>query len=282
MIRRTALLSALTLSLLLAACGKDRDETASEDAQAQAEAAAEGEGGSAPADDAPAPPPPRMKYWPVLGPLVAGSYSGSCMRKPDLGKVDATITVGAGGKASSNGLDLDFSEAPKVSLMRVRDDQGAYGTSATFSMRPEKDGFLNVSSLGGGTVSIDREDKGLMCSKVGGTDKLNSQPLHQALASLINGKKQTLGCTDFKNIMVSRDVDVEIDGTVIRIGDASYDMKLAATEMLGFDEAGESMSLSVIMPDQSTAMLMYDGAGTLTHANARNQTEATHACTQKR
>ena len=278
--RRIAVLSALTLSLLLSACSKDKDDDAADDAQAQAEATAEGE--SAPADDAPAPPPPRIQYWPVLGPLVAGSYSGSCMRKPDLGKTDATITVGADGKAASNGLALDFGEAPKVSLMRVRDDKGAYGTSAMFAMRPEKDGFLNVSSLDGGTVSIERENTGLMCSKVGGTDKLNSQPLHLALAGLINGKTQTVGCRDLANIMVVRDVDVGIEGSVIRIGDAAYDMKLAATEMVSFDEAGESMSLSVIMADQSTAQLIYDGAGALTHVNARNKTEATHACEQKR
>jgi len=281
MIRRTALLSALTLSLLLSACSKDKDDTAA-DAQAQAEATAEGEGESAPADDAPAPPPPRLKYWPVLGPLVAGSYSGSCMRKPDLAKTDATITVGADGKASSNGLALDFSEAPKITLMRTRDDKGEYGTGAMFAMRPEKDGFLNVSSLGGGTVSIEREDTGLMCSKVGGTDKLNSQPLHLALAGLINGKKQTVACRDLKNIMVLRDVDVTIDGSVIRIGDAAYDMKLATTETVSIDDAGEIMSLTVFMPDQRNALLIYDGAGALTHVSARNQTEATHACEQKR
>lgn len=275
MIRRTALLSALSFSLLLSACGKDKDDTA---ADAQAETAAQAEDGSEQADETPA---PRMKYWPILGPMVAGTYGGACLRKADMGKVDGAITVGADGKASSKDIDVDFREASKISLIRTGDAKDGYGMTATISMPSEADGFLNLSSLGGGTVGLVRGDQGVVCSNTGGMDRLNSQPLYQALASLVSGKKQALSCVDTRNIMTRRDVDVEIDGSILKIGDASLDMKLAATEMVNVEDGGSSVLLSVTMPDQSMATLIYDGTGTLTNATSRNKTESTHACERK-
>ena len=274
MIRRTALLSALTLSLLLSACSKDKNDTA---ADAQAETAAQAEDGS----EADAAPAPRMKYWPALGPMLAGSYGGACLNKADMGKVDGAITVGADGKAASKGIDVDFREAAKISLMRAGDAKGGYGTTATLSMPSEDDGFLSLSSIGGGTAMLARGEQGVVCSNAGGTDRINSQPLHQALASLVNGKKQTLSCVDTKNIMSRRDVDVAIDGSVLKIGDATLDMKLATTEMVNIEDGGSGMMLSVSMPDQSAATLIYDGTGTLTNATTRNKTESTHACEKK-
>ena len=280
MIRHTALLSALTLSLLLSACSKDKDgavTAVTADTQAETSAQAQVGGDGAQADEAPG---PQLQYWPLLGPMVAGSYSGVCMRTPGTDTADATITVGADGKASANGLAVDFRDAHKITLQRMDNGKGGHGTSAMFHMISAQEGAMRLSGFDG-SASIERDDKGFLCTQVAATGKLNTQPLHQVLASLINGKKQTLSCGDIKNLLVRRDADVEIDGSVIKVGDASFDMKLAVTETVDIDDAGRGMTLSLVMPDARSVLLGYDGAGKLVAASARNTPDSNLTCTGK-
>jgi len=283
MIRRTALLSALTLSLLLAACSKDKDESADAD-ETQAQAQAEG-GEQAETDiQAEEPPPPKADYWKVVGPLVAGDYSGACMRKPDMRKMDATITVGADGKASSSGMELDFREARKVMLTRQRQKDGGYGAMFMFSVDEGKGGDLLLQSAEGGKGSaiINRDDIGLMCSEVGGIDKLSARPLRAVFSGLLDAKRQTVSCLDNKNLLVRRDTDVEIDGDVLQIGGTKFDIAGAETEMFTFDDAGRTMALSLLMPDKQTIALGYDGAGKLTSVTVLNELERSYSCEPKR
>ncbi len=283
MIRRTALLSALTLSLLLAACSKDKDESADAD-ETQTQAQAEG-GEQAETDiQAEEPPPPKADYWKVVGPLVAGDYSGACMRKPDMRKMDATITVGADGKASSSGMELDFREARKVMLTRQRQKDGGYGAMFMFSVDEGKGGDLLLQSAEGGKGSaiINRDDIGLMCSEVGGIDKLSARPLRAVFSGLLDAKRQTVSCLDNKNLLVRRDTDVEIDGDVLQIGGTKFDIAGAETEMFTFDDAGRTMALSLLMPDKQTIALGYDGAGKLTSVTVLNELERSYSCEPKR
>lgn len=276
MMRRTALLSALTLSLLLSACGKDKDE-ANEDSQAQA--AAEVQEEAAPAEEA---PPPKMDPWPVLGPLVAGNYSGACMRTPDGHKADATIALTADGKASAGGVDVDFREAKKLMVGRMRDDKGQFRALAVFSVDDDKGGMLSLQGgAGENSASLSKGDVGLICSKVN-ADKLNAQPLYLAFARLLDGKKQTVSCLDTRNLLVRRDVDVAIEDGVLKIGDAAYDIKAAVDESVSIDDAGRSLALGIGMADKRTVNLFYDGAGRLTNVMGRNEQESTHHCERKK
>lgn len=284
MIRRTALLSALTLSLLLVACSKDKDESADAD-ETQAQAQAErGEQVETDIQAEEAPPPPTVDYWKVVGPLVAGDYSGACMRKPDLRKMDATIKVGADGKASSSGMELDFREARKVMLTRQREKDGGYGAMFMFSVDEAKGGDLLLQSAEGGKGSavINRDDIGLMCSEVGGIDKLSARPLRAVFSGLLGAKTQTVSCLDTTNLLVRRDTDVEIDGDVLKIGGTKFDITGAETEMFTFDDAGRTMSLTLIMPDKQTIGLGYDGAGTLTSVTVFHEQERSYSCEPKR
>jgi len=273
--RRIAVLSALTLSLLLSACSKDKDDAVTGDAQAETSAQVQDD--DAPAGEAPA---PQLKYWPLLGPMVAGSYTGACMRTPGTDTANVTITVGADGKAAANGLAIDFRDAHNITLQRMDNGKGGHGTSAMFHMISAQEGAMTLSGIDG-TASIERDDKGFLCTQVAATGKLNTQPLHQVLASLVNGKKQTLSCGDIKNPLVRRDADVEIDGSVIKVGDASFDMKLASTETVNIDDAGRSMTLILVMPDARSVQLAYDGAGKLGMASARNTAGSTLTCASK-
>lgn len=270
MLRQAALLSTLTLSLLLAACSKDEATTDDTAVQATPEAPAEAEQ-----------PERKLDVWQTVGPLLAGSYSGACLRMPDARKLDGTITIGADGKVSANDLNVDFRTTKLASLMRSREGEGHYRTIATLSIDDTKAGLLSLVSDGSGkenTVSLAREDVGLMCSEVKGSEKLNAQPLYMALSKLLDGKKQTVGCLDTKNLLTKRDTDISVENGVIRIGADAFDMKAAVSEGFIFADGGRTLSLAVVMPEERTINVSYDGSGKLVSVMAHHKQESTHFC----
>lgn len=283
MSRRSALLSALTLTLLLGACSSKNEDTAAAGDDMDAQAGADVHAAADVSAEA-SPPEPRMDYWNIVGPLVAGSYSGTCLRMPDVHKMDATITVGADGRASAAGLKVDFRAAKLAALMRTRDDKGQYSTVATFSVDDNKGGMLSLlfgQAVKDRSASLGRDDLELICSNIRGAGTLNAQPMYRALSKLLDGKKQTIGCLDSKNLLVQRKVDVELVDGVVRIGDASFDMKAAVSEGFTFSDAGGSLALTIVMPEERTISVLYDGAGKLNHVQARHKQESTHYCTVK-
>ena len=273
MIRRTALLSALSMSLLLGACSKNDDTTI--DASAEAEIDAQ-------VDEAPATWTP-MDYWPAVSPFVQGSYSGTCLRQPQVEMIDATIAVSADGKVTSNGLAIDLRHSPHISLQRTRDDTGRYRSTVSFSLRPETDGGLMLDSgaSGNGIIQVSHDKHDLMCTRMAGVDKLAAQPLNQALSSLFDVKKQTLSCFETRNLVVqpARDIDITIDGSTIRIGDQTFDTRSASSESMSSDNAGEHVSMILFMPD-AQLHLTYHGAGKLADVNIMRG-ESPLLCQQK-
>ena len=278
MIRRTALLSAMSLSLLLGACSKNEEPAAADEGkQAQV---ADAQAAEAPAAE-PA-PERKLDYWKALGPLLAGSYNGNCLRMPDGRKMDALVTIGADGKVASGDLQLDFHAAKMAMMMRSRDDKGQYSTLGTISIDDGKTGMLSLLSSPAGkesTVSLSSGDIGLICSNTSGVGSFNNQALFLTAAKLLNGKKQSIGCLDTKNLLVRRKVDVEVADGVIRIGEDAFDMKTAVSEGFTLMDGGGSLMLNVVMPQEKTVNVAYDGAGKLVNVQARDKQESTHFCT---
>lgn len=279
MIRRTALLSAISLSLLLGACSKNEDPVAVDDGK-QAQASADAQAAEAPAAE-PA-PERKLDYWKALGPLLTGSYNGNCLRMPDGRKMDALVTIAADGKVASGDMQLDFHAAKMAMMMRSRDDKGQYSTLGTLSIDDGKAGMLSLMSSPAGkesTISLSRGDIGLMCSNNSGVGSFNNQALFLTAAKLVNGKKQSIGCLDTKNLLVRRKVDVEVVDGVIRIGDDAFDMKTAVSEGFTLMDGGTSLMLNVVMPQEKSINIAYDGAGKLVNVQARDKQESTHFCT---
>jgi len=274
MIRRTALLSTLTITLLLGACSKHEENAAAEEQQA----ASESQAAQAPAA---APEPERkIDYWKTIGPLLAGSYSGKCMRMPDARQMDATIVIGADGKVSSGDLAVDFHAAKMATLARTRKD-GQYSTQAVLSIDDGKTGMLSLASglaNKDGSASLGKDDIGLMCGNITGAEKLNAQPLFQTLGKLVDGKKQTIGCLDTKNLLKRTDTNVEVADGVVKVGDAVYDLKTADTESYIFSDGGSTLSVSVSLPDERSINVSYNGAGKLIHVQGYQKQESTHFC----
>lgn len=276
MIRRTTLLSAITISLLLAACSKNSGSTMPEQDAGEAQAQVVSQADHVSPADA------RIDYWSVVGPLVAGSYGGSCLRLPDARKLDARIDIKADGKVGAGGIDVDFREAREFMLMRMGDN-GQNGTAAMFEMHTNKEGALSLQSHVGatGTVSLGRDEIGVICEGVDGVAKLDAMPPHGLLAKLVKTEKQTLGCLDTRDFLTKRNMDIELDGSVIKVGDAAYDARTAANEILTIKDKGESTSLMLLMPDKQTITLIYDGEGKLKSLVGINPEHATHSCDRK-
>ncbi len=278
MIRRTALLSAMSLSLLLGACSKNEEPAAADEGkQAQV---ADAQAAEAPAAE-PA-PERKLDYWKALGPLLAGSYNGNCLRMPDGRKMDALVTIAADGKVASGDMRLDFHAAKMAMMMRSRDEKGQYSTLGTLAIDDGKTGMLSLMSSPAGkesTISLSSGDIGLMCSNNSGVGSFNNQALFLTAAKLLNGKKQSIGCLDTKNLLVRRKVDVEVVDGVIKIGDDVFDMKTAVSEGFTLMEGGSSLMLNVVMPQEKTVNIAYDGAGKLVNVQARDKQESTHFCT---
>ena len=279
MIRRTALLSAISLSLLLGACSKNEDPAAADEGK-QAQATADAQAAEAPAAE-PA-PERKMDYWKVLGPLLAGSYNSSCLRMPDGRKMDAVVTVGADGKVASGDMQLDFHAAKMAMLMRSRDDKGQYSTLGTISIDDGKAGMLSLLSSPAGkesSISLSSGDIGLVCSNTSAVGSFNNQALFLTAAKLVDGKKQSINCLDTKNLLVKRKVDVEVVDGVIRIGGDAFDMKAAVSEGFMVTDGGSSLMLTVVMPQEKSINVAYNGAGKLVNVQARDKQESTHYCT---
>lgn len=272
MTRRTTLLSALTLSLLLAACGHKNEETSpdgivADNAEAMAETPAE-----------PDQPAPKLDYWKFVGPLVAGTYEGECVRLPDARKMDATIKVGAGGKVSASGLDVDFQATKSVMMMRSHDSKGQYNTIATLAVDDGQGGMLSLQSGKDSGASLSKGEIGMACTTVAGNGNLNARPLYLSLAPLLDGKKQTIGCLDTDNLLVRRNLDFEVRDGVVRIGDASFDLKAAESEGFTVNDNGATVGLAVVMPGKRMLNVFFDGAGKLTLLRAENDQQSTHHC----
>ncbi|MGK5027251.1 hypothetical protein [Janthinobacterium sp. RB2R34] len=278
MIRRTTLLSTIAFSLLLGACSK-HPEAADAGEGKQAQAAADAQVAEAPAAE-PA-PERKLDYWKALGPLLAGSYNGNCLRMPDGRRMEALVTIGADGKVASGDMQLDFHAAKMAMMMRSRDEKGQYSTVGTLAIDDGKTGMLSLMSSPAGkesTISLSSGDIGLMCSNNSGVGSFNNQALFLTAAKLLNGKKQSIGCLDTKNLLVRRKVDVEVVDGVIRIGDDAFDMKTAVSEGFTLMEGGSSLMLNVVMPQEKTVNVAYDGAGKLVNVQARDKQESTHFC----
>jgi hypothetical protein len=203
-----------------------------------------------------------MDYWKVVGPLVTGDYSGMCVGLPSGAKVDI-IKVGASGKASANGLEIDVHEAVQTTLTRQRDDKGQFSTTALLTVDGSKGGTLMLKSDAGGkgTVSLNRDDGSVTCTDVPGLDKLHAQPLYVALAGLQLAAKQTVTCARIKNLLSRHDTELTFADGVLKLGDEPYAVKDAISESIAFDEAGRTVSLSILVPGSKTFTMTYDGTG---------------------
>ena len=181
-----------------------------------------------------------MDYWKVVGPLVTGGYSGTCVAMPSGSKVDA-VTVGAAGKVSANGLEIDVHEAAKATLTRHRNDQGEFSATAMLTIDGSKGGtvLLRSDTGGKGIASLNRDDGSVTCTDVPGLDKLHAQPLYVALAGLQLDKKMMASCASIKNPLSRQDTEITFADGVLKVGDNAYAIKDAFSESFDFDGGGQ-------------------------------------------
>jgi hypothetical protein len=277
MVRRTAPLSVLTLTLLLGACSNKSEAPA---AAADLPPASEQR-----VTTKAAPPEAERKFdfWQFVGPLVAGTYRGNCEDKPGAGATPGAVTVSADGKATAGALNLDFRNAQTMKLARKRHTNGDYGTHAVLT---SADGnaklWLNAESLkDGSAVSLTQGGSGPVCSGVEAINSLNGRPLYMALTALLEGSKQTIPCMDKANPLQKRDVEVNFAGSVVTVGDLKLDMQGAVDEGFAVEDSGKLLKMGFFLSDDRSLSVQYDTAGKITSLSSRKGREIVHSCDVK-
>lgn len=274
MIFRTINFCTMTMTLLLGAGYSP---------EAISAAAAEVKRGEAPASAVAS--ERKTDIWKVVGPLVAGSYTGSCLRTPDGRKGDATITVRADGTASWGELRVDLHAAKVTKLNRARDDRGKFTTKATIAVDDKQSAKLTLLSGVDGKnddATLARGATSLSCRNVAGGAALNARPLYITMALPLEGKKQTIVCNDPRSpMLMPRDVDVAGANGVIQIGKTAFDMKTAYNEAYVVEHGGSSLLLTATLPAKREISIKYDSAGKVLSVTAMEKNALTYSCTRK-
>jgi hypothetical protein len=264
------LITVLATALLLGGCGKkDAAESATQDAPARDSAAATTPEGK------------KLDYWPLVAPVVAATSGGTGQCLPSLQKVEgAAITIGADGKVSAPGFEVNLRNARQVAIHRELRGT-AYRASAMLSDDADK-GTL-VSLIADGTAekngaSIMRDGKQLMCGETPGLEKLASKPLYPLVAKVLEASSQTLKCIDTKTLRDWHTMTLKVANGIVTLGKDSYDLRQATLESVQLSEGGNQLSYAFTTPQELMVYIFYDATGKVTNVQGRGKTAAVHAC----
>lgn len=271
MARRTTLLSALTIALLLGACSKKNEDAPAAEAETQAAAEA----------DAPAPEAPPPNYWPAVAPLIAGSYAGDCQQIGSAQKVPgATIVLGADGKVTAPDVSADLGKAKSIQLMRNLDQDGTHRASA--ALIDAGDGPSLQLMTGGkdaaNVASISAQGRQLMCNTTTPIQTLNGKGLHASLAKLIDVPGQKINCMNLGDLMKRHEVTIRIGDGTAAIGDQKFELGKAESETVLLDDGASTLAYQFMMPGGQSISLVYGAANQVKAVVGMGKEGASHSC----
>lgn len=275
MARRTPLLSALTVALLLGACSNKNEDAPAAEAETQAAAEAE----------APVPEAPPPNYWPAVAPLIAGSYSGDCQQIGTAKKVPgATIVLAADGRVTAPDLSPDFSadlgKAKSIQLMRNLDPDGTHRASAALT---ETGDGPSLQLMTGGkdaanVASISAQGRQLMCNTAAPIQTLNGKGLHASLAKLIDVPGQKINCMNLGDLMKRHEVTIRIGDGTAAIGDQKFDLGKAESETVLLDDGASTLAYQFMMPGGQSISLVYGAANQVKAVVGMGKDGGSHSC----
>jgi len=248
--------------LALSSCGK-KDASPSHGAASSPAAAAE-----------------TRDPWPSVAPLIAGTYTGGCMRVPQMDTVDARIVLGLDGKVTAPDTSFDVRKAQLITLTRETAASGARA-GAMLSMDAEKGPILNLLDTGkpdGAGAALIAGDKQLSCPKGAPLDKLRSQPLHKALAQLVESPERSIKCVDVATKMSWKDTPFKLAGGVLTLGNETFDLNHADLETLMIVASEDQVTYAARMPNGPMLHVSYTLAGKLIAIQGQAGKGLSHAC----
>ena len=223
----------------------------------------------------------KIDYWPMVGPLLAGSYAGDCMRLPQSEALrGAAITLDELGKLSAPDIGVDMRHAQMIQLARET-RAGTVKVSAMLSIDAANGPVLTLSDEGGpegGSAVIMQSESQISCGKGTPLAKLRGQPLYKVAAQVIEGSGRTLKCGNLKTRMEWKDTGFKVEQGVVTLGAESFDLRLADKESLMLTAEENQLAYSFSLPGRPLMYVFYDAAGKVMSIEGRTEHETTHAC----
>jgi hypothetical protein len=226
---------------------------------------------------------PALDFWRVLGPLVAGSYTGTCTNLRERRKAPATITIGADGIVSNGALQADFKKANLATLSHYRSDTGKYETSIDLSTGDSTQAQLRLATSQTGTDNstiFSSDEMQLLCRHAGALPALAAAAPGQAVAPLIDTKKGTMACSqDGKTAPTT--LQVRLADGMLFYGARSINLMAPISESATFMRSGRDLTMHYALKDGSTVTAGYNGAGTLAFLMVMHEQRILQICAVK-
>lgn len=223
----------------------------------------------------------KIDYWPMLGPLLAGSYTGGCMRLPQSEVLrGVAIVLDEHGRLSAPDIGVDMRGAQMIQLAR-ESKAGTVKVSAMLSIDAANGPVLSLSDEGrpdGASAVIMQSESQISCGKGAPLAKLRGQPLYKVAARVIEGSGRTLKCGNLKTRMEWKDTGFRVANGIVTLGAESFDLRLAGKESLMLTAEENQLAYSFSLPGRPLMYVFYDAAGQVMSVEGRTEHETTHAC----
>jgi len=260
-VHRSTLIPAVLAVLVLAACSKEDKPAAPTTGAGNAAAAG-------------------ADVWPAVGPLLAGSHTGSCTRTPQLDTAEATISLDAAGKLTAPDISADMRKAQMISLTRETAG-GTVKAGAMLSMDAEKGPVLTLSDEGkpdGAGAALMRGEQMISCPKGPPLDKLRSQPLYKSMARFVDSPGVAVTCVSRANPLEQKKAEFKLTGGMATLGVETFDLSRAETETLMIIPAENQVLYSFKLPGGPLMQVGYDLSGKLVALQDGGESGLTRGC----
>lgn len=272
------LFSLLAMAAALAASGCGR-EPAGNDAAAPVESVAEADQASA----AQAPALPKRDYWKLLGPSLAGDYSGPCMRITGAGgeRKDMAVSLAADGKYTFSDHAGNLLDSTTATINRSRNEDGSMGL--VFSAIGNNSAFsLATGPRGVGSQANLTRAQGVetfACEAAKHTVALNSKPLHVTLAPVLEQPSQKIDCM-MSGKLVPASVDFQLKNGVLTVGQYTYELA-GMREMITLENGFSTLSYIALNGDSDSVSVTLNESGTVELVSRRHEKDGMMTCTHE-
>lgn len=199
------------------------------------------------------------RAYDALGPLLAGTYTGTCNAKP--AREDATassaIVIGRDGKVRAPGVAFDLRDSLLAELSRTTDNKKPQAR-AVFRTMYEESYFLLLPQGDTYGAAAQSDEQSFGCERVTVTSTLQDRPLALSLAAAVDIER-TVACRRSEND-TPRDAVFRLAHGQVRIDDQTLDLTQARAESLTIGQ-GRGMQYSAQLTDGRIFVVLHDDRG---------------------
>ena len=195
----------------------------------------------------------------AIGPLLAGTYTGTCDAKPNQEDVKgpAEIVVGADGKVRAPGVAFDLRDSLLAELSRTTDKKKPQAT-AVFRTIYEESYFLLLPEGDTYRAAAQSDKQAFECQRVTVTSALKDRPFALSMAAAVDIER-TVACRRSEDD-TPRDAVFRLAQGHAQIDDQTVDLTHARRESLTIGQ-GRGMQYDAELADGRFFVALYNDRG---------------------